>query len=213
MRNLPANTSRALSATFARGVPKYFTKDEVEQIIYHFPDVPTKVDADAINIERQRHFNQKFVCWFLWQTGARIQEAFGMRVEDMEPYAGVIHIQTAKKRTGHIRTIPKHPEFFNVVGSYLAVNEIKNRSDKLFSQSYSTLRRWAREACKRAGFEGDKRSHPHTFRHSFAVNCLIQQVPITVLQEWLGHADVTKTLIYTKVLAKDTTEFMRKVEF
>jgi site-specific recombinase XerD len=38
-------------------------------------------------------------------------------------------------------------------------------------------------------------------------------VPITVLKEWLGHRDITKTLIYTRILAQDTRAFMDKVRF
>jgi integrase/recombinase XerD len=69
-----------------------------------------------------------------------------------------------------------------------------------------------RKACKLAGLN-DGRDHPHTFRHSFAINCIIQSVPVTVLREWLGHRDITKTLIYTQILAQDSRVFMENVRF
>ena len=59
----------------------------------------------------------------------------------------------------------------------------------------------------------DLDGHPHTFRHSFAVNCISHQVPITVLREWLGHRDITQTLIYTQILAQDSRAFMETVAF
>ncbi|MHA2203816.1 MAG: tyrosine-type recombinase/integrase, partial [Candidatus Hodarchaeales archaeon] len=59
----------------------------------------------------------------------------------------------------------------------------------------------------------DERGHPHTLRHSFAVNCILHGVPITVLKEWLGHRDITKTLIYTQILAHDSRAFMEQVSF
>lgn len=44
----------------------------------------------------------------------------------------------------------------------------------------------------------------HTFRHSFAVNCVLHGRPLPVLQGWLGHGHIESTVIYTQVLAAET---------
>ncbi|HHT9118384.1 MAG TPA: tyrosine-type recombinase/integrase, partial [Candidatus Hypogeohydataceae bacterium YC38] len=68
------------------------------------------------------------------------------------------------------------------------------------------------EACSKAGIDRD-RSHPHTFRHSFAVHCVLSGVPLPVLKKWLGHSSISRTMIYCQVLARDTREFYERVAF
>ncbi len=60
------------------------------------------------------------------------------------------------------------------------------------------LQRAMREAVHRAGIA--KPATVHTLRHSFATHLLMQGVSIRELQEYLDHANVETTMIYTHVI-------------
>ena len=205
--SLPALSNRSLSASFSRALPKYFTREEANAIIY------THARNRLSHKSKRLRYNQRFLCWFLWNTGTRITEARNTTIADIEPWAGVIHIRTIKRRD-HVRTIPKDPKFFREIQAYILINEIRRKDSELFQVSDRTARRWVTDTCYRGGIpKSDRRAHPHTFRHSFAINCLLHGTPLPVIQGWLGHADIAKTMIYLKVTQKDSRVHMDNIEF
>ncbi len=197
MQTLPAVIgNRGVARIYNRNLPKYFTADEAHLIL-----------SDYL---KGQDYDSYFLSLFLWNTGTRISEALSVTVADIDLIGKAVRIVTLKRK-GHIRVLPIQNGFIGELALWINVKGLK-RGDRLFQISRKTAYNYVQYACEVAGIT-DERAHPHTWRHAFAVNCIIQGVPVTVLREWLGHRDITKTLIYTQIVGQDTRAFMEGVRF
>jgi integrase/recombinase XerD len=150
---------------------------------------------------------------FLYGTGARISEAVGLDVDDIDLDAGAVLLRGKGSKE---RVVP--------VGSFardaLSAYQVRGRPDlvsrgrgthalflnarggRLSRQSAWTV---LRRAAQRAGIS--KEISPHTLRHSYATHLLDGGADVRVVQELLGHASVTTTQVYTLV----TVDKLREV--
>jgi integrase len=82
---------------------------------------------------------------------------------------------------------------------------------RLFPITRQRVHQIVRRAAEAAGLPRD-RAHLHTMRHSFAIACVLARVPVLVLAEWLGHASLEATLVYTRILCADSRRYLGDVD-
>jgi len=191
-----AEKTRSLSIALCSDLPKYFTFEEMKRVLT--PEL------------KEKDYKTYFLILFLWNTGTRISEALSIKIKDVDFASAVLPVRTLKRRD-HYRSIPLQTSFLGELVCYINSHGLR-RDDPLFPVTRRTAHNWIQSACLRAGLN-DERAHAHTFRHSFAVNCISQGVPVVVLKEILGHRDINKTLTYTKILATDYRRFLDAVSF
>ena len=153
----------------------------------------------------------------LYATGARVSEAVGLAVDDLDlddeqPVARLF----GKGRKE--RLVPLGSYARDAVSAYLvrarpalAARGAGTPALFLNSRGRPLSRQSAWEALQRAAAAAHLEAHisPHTLRHSFATHLLEGGASIRDVQELLGHASVQTTQIYTKLSAATLREVYR----
>jgi integrase/recombinase XerD len=188
--------------TPAKRLPKALPLDEVERLI----------DA-AGGPGTALALRDRALLELLYGTGARISEAVGLDVDDVDLESGAVRLTGKGSKE---RAVPVGSYACAAVSAYLVRARprlagggrgtpamfLNARGGRLSRQSaWSVLR----SAAQRAGVRGDV--SPHTLRHSFATHLLDGGADVRVVQELLGHASVTTTQVYTLV----TVDRLREV--
>ena len=190
--------------TPAKRLPKALSLYEVEQLL---AAAGSDTGGDLLGLR------DRALLEFLYGTGARISEAVGAAVDDLDLDEATVRLSG---KGGKTRLVPVGGYACRAVSAYLTRARpylsasggghgalfLNARGGALSRQSaWSILRR----AAQRANLAGSV--SPHTLRHSFATHLLDGGADVRVVQELLGHASVTTTQVYTLV----TVDKLREV--
>jgi integrase/recombinase XerD len=175
-----------------RSLPEVLSVEEVERIL------------EAVRPEDDFAHRDLAMLEVLYGAGVRVSELAGLRVRDVFDEERLVRVRGKGDRE---RIVPMGRRAVDSVNRYL--RELRPRLDRgesdgvlFLNQHGRPLTRmgiWKilRKYVERAGLE--KRVTPHTFRHTFATHLLKGGADLAVVQDLLGHADVSTTQIYTHV--------------
>lgn len=148
-------------------------------------------------------------CWMLATTGCRISEALALSRQSIDFESGHVIVECLKKRGKKIfRTIPLPPELLNLLRALLSVGVLPR--ERLWPWSRMTGYRRVREVMVSAGIVGPHAT-PKGLRHAFGVCAIQSNVPLNLIQRWLGHADIKTTAIYTSAMGPEEREIASRM--
>jgi integrase/recombinase XerD len=196
-----------------RRLPRAISLAEVERLLDAAGPGPDDLSADP------RMLRDRALLEFLYGTGARISEATGLDLDELE--LGTDPAVRLAGKGGKHRVVPVGSYAVRALEAYLVRARpglaaasrrasvppavfLNARGGRLTRQGAWGI---LHAAADRAGLPPDSDVSPHTLRHSFATHMLDGGADIRVVQELLGHASVTTTQVYTLI----TVDRLREV--
>jgi integrase/recombinase XerD len=183
-----------------RRLPKPLTHEEIRRLL-------TSMEGD----ETPLGLRDRALIEVLYATGLRATEAVALRVQDID-FEG--HTLRCTGKGSKERIIPLHSVALETLQTYLD----EGRPFLLRSNNETTLfLNHSGQALTRQGLWFIVQQHakdvdladkvtPHTLRHTFATHLLDGGAELRELQQFLGHASISTTQIYTKVSSRRKRE-------
>lgn len=163
-------------------------------------DILTETEVRAL-LDACHYPKQKAVLHLLYDTGLRANEVARLRIGDFDKRNRVLYVRFGKG--GKHRVVPYGQAVVGVLGEYY---RFAQPTDWLFEgntpgepMSVKAVQYMVREAHDRTPIR--KNVHPHVIRHTFAVHYLNNGGSLTRLQQLLGHAHMSTTLLYLRYAA------------
>jgi integrase/recombinase XerD len=156
------------------------------------------------------------LCMTLAHAGCRLSEALALTADRVDLAAGVLVIESLKKRrAGIYRAVPVPPALLDALDLAHGLRERrarrgKGRDDRLWPWSRMTGWRAVHAVMEAAGLDGPHAS-PKGLRHGFGVAAVSAGIPLNLVQKWLGHAQLTTTAIYANAVGAEEKDIARRM--
>jgi integrase/recombinase XerC len=187
----------------ARNLPHFLSAEEIGRLL------------EAPGAEEPLGLRDRAILETMYSAGLRVSEAVGLNDDDLDFAAGVIRVR-GKGRRERLAPIGSYAvnalkRWLRIKGSgvFLCRPENQKRLPTPLSPSPLFVNRFGRRLTTRSvarmlekylKLTGlDRRTSPHSLRHSFATHLLDRGADIRSVQELLGHKSLTTTQIYTHV--------------
>ncbi|MEO8438837.1 MAG: site-specific tyrosine recombinase XerD [Spartobacteria bacterium] len=175
-----------------RYLPETLNEMQVEQLL------------ESVNEQTPLGLRDRAMLELLYASGLRISELANARLENLNLEESVVRVTGKGNKT---RLVPVGRKACGAIARYLAEERprlVKARTgSELFLSTrggrLTTVRIWqiVKAVARRSGLEVNV--YPHLLRHSFATHLLGNGADLRIIQEMLGHADISTTQVYTHV--------------
>ena len=170
--------------------------------------------ANFLAAARRQPARDRTLCEVLHWTGCRPSEALEITPSRVDLSGGTITLRSLKKRrdaSGQqkvvFRSVPVPPEFLDTLDIAHAIREAQKSRKRAVTAIWdiSRVRTWqiVTRVMEEAGIPDGPNRSPKGLRHGFGVHAIVQGVPLSMLQRWLGHAQLSTTALYAEAVGKE----------
>ena len=201
---LPANIAENLSLPRRwKRLPKALSNDEISKLLA--PETP----------ETPENLCDQAILELGYASGLRLSELKNLRLEQLHLDAGFINVIGKGNKE---RVVPVGRKAVEALNRFIEAGRPKLVTPKSpaavfltkLGTPFAAVTLWLRikNRVRRAGVS--RNVTPHMLRHSFATHLLEHGADLRVIQELLGHANISTTEIYTHVTGSRLREIHRK---
>lgn len=187
-------------------------KKKADKPIEFFSEAALEGILNAADTTKRNGKRDRTFMILLYDTGARLQEVIGIRIKDLyidpENVSGKTYVEVYGKGQKHRRIPLMEKTVLHLLEYLKAFHPDRKGDDHLFYVRHSGrveplsqdavekfIERYGRKA-KEACPEVPDKVYPHMFRHSRAMHLYRNGMPLPLVSEWLGHAQLETTINY-----------------
>jgi len=185
--------TKVLSLKTSKRLPVFVEEEKMKFILDHFP----KEGKDEFSLLRD-----KLILEMFYSTGIRLSELINLKESDVNLYD--LQLKVLGKRNKE-RIIPFNSHLKEIIEDYLKLKDtlystedsgswffVKSSGNKLYPDLvYRIVNYYLKLVTTQ------KKTSPHTLRHTFATHMLNHGADLNTIKEILGHANLSATQIYT----------------
>ncbi|MEC7831113.1 MAG: tyrosine-type recombinase/integrase [Pseudomonadota bacterium] len=190
-------------------LPPVLTKSEMKKLLQYIRRSPPKNESES---QKNKRLRIKCLIELLYSTGVRVSELINIKIEDIDINGRVLRVfgKGRKERNAYftVDTSEALEEWMTLIPS---------SSSSFLFPSHGALGHITRDSINKTlsslsnklEFSKNKLT-PHKLRHAFATHLLKKGADIRIIQQLLGHSNISTTEIYTHVLDSETIESVKK---
>lgn len=170
-------------------LPEYLTEDEIDKLL----------DIEVIDPFSARN---KAILELMYATGLRISEVISLEFKNIDMEECIVRVMGKGSKE---RIVPINDYALKALNTYIEeyrplmikkeINNyifLNNHGNQMTRQGVFKM---IKQECLKKGIKKD--ISPHTIRHTFATHLLLNGADLRIIQELLGHSDISTTQIYT----------------
>lgn len=182
-----------------RKLPVYLTEQEIAALF------------NAVDLEQPQGFRDLLILKTLYYTGIRDGELVNLKMQDIVGDFEAFIVRSGKGNKDRI--VPIHHHLAEMLRQY--VQDFRKESEEKYlflSNSGKGLNRgWIAHIVRKCRDELNPEIRPHSIRHSFATQLILNGVDLKTISELLGHQSLESTVVYVHISLERLREIIEKI--
>lgn len=149
-------------------------------------------------------------------TGCRISEALEVVPKRLDVDGNMVIFRSLKKRREDVfRAVPVPPKYMDSLQRTFSIRQAQKRKNAATERLWPWHRqhgwRLIKAIMKEANITPGAHMSPKGLRHAYGIHAISSGIPVTQLQKWMGHAQLSTTAIYSDFVGAEASDLAARM--